>query len=96
MQVLRSAEFEVWYSSESAKIQSLVEARIFRIVNYDNLGDARHLGKGLAELRWKNGLRVYFSKLENRTVLLLYGGGKNDQKNDIKKARFLLEQHTYA
>ena len=94
MQITRSTEFERWLSTESAKIQALVESRVFRIENYDHFGDAKHLNEGLSELRWKNGLRVYFARVGNRIVLLLHGGGKNDQKNDIKKARILLERYT--
>lgn len=93
---MRSAEFERWLTAESAKIQALVESRIFRIEHYDHFGDARHLGEGLSELKWKNGLRVYFARTGARIVLLLHGGGKNDQKNDIKKARILLERYTTA
>lgn len=78
MQIIRSAEFERWLAAEPAKIQALVESRIFRIEHYDHFGDARHLGDGLAELKWKNGLRVYFARTGNRLVLLLHGGGKND------------------
>ena len=94
MQVIRSSEFENWLTAESAKIQALVESRVFRIERYDHFGDAKHLGEGLSELRWKNGLRVYFARVGNRVVLLLHGGGKNDQKNDIKKARVLFERYT--
>lgn len=94
MQVLRSSEFERWLGTELAKIQALVESRIFRIEHYDHFGDAKHLGEGLSELRWKNGLRVYFARVGARVVLLLHGGGKNDQKNDIKKARILFERYT--
>lgn len=94
MQVIRSTEFERWLAIESAKIQALVESRVFRIEHYDHFGDAKHLGEGLSELRWKNGLRVYFARVANRVVLLLHGGGKNDQKNDIKKARVLIERYT--
>ena len=94
MQIIRSAEFEIWLSNETAKIQALVEARIFRIEHYDHFGDAKHLGDGLSELRWKNGLRVYFARTGGRVILLLHGGGKNDQKNDIKKAQVLLKRYT--
>ena len=72
----------------------MVESRVFRIERYDHFGDAKHLGEGLSELRWKNGLRVYFARVGNRVVLLLHGGGKSDQKNDIKKARVLFERYT--
>lgn len=94
MQVLRSTEFEQWIKVESVKIQALIESRIFRMERYDHFGDVKHLGEGLSELRWKNGLRVYFARIGNRIVLLLYGGGKNDQKSDIKKAKILLVRYT--
>lgn len=94
MQVSRTVEFESWLSGESPKVRALIESRVFRIEHYDHFGDAKNLGEGLAELRWKNGLRVYFSRVGQRIVLLLNAGGKNDQKNDIKKARVLLERYT--
>ena len=94
MQVIRTTEFEGWLTGKPAKIQALVESRVFRIEHYDHFGDAKHLGEGLAELRWKNGLRVYFARIGNRAILLLHGGEKNDQKNDIKKARILFERYT--
>ena len=71
-----------------------MESRIFRIEHYDHFGDAKHLGEGLSELRWENGLRIYFARTDTRVVLLLNGGGKNDQKKDIKKARILLDRYT--
>jgi putative addiction module killer protein len=94
MKVVRSAEFEWWLAESTAKRQALVESRVFRIEHYDHFGDAKHLGDGLSELRWKNGLRVYFVRIGSRQILLLHGGDKNDQKNDIKKARVLIEQYT--
>ena len=96
MQVLRSKEFESWLNTQSAKLKALIEVRIFRVERYDHFGDAEHLGNGLSELRWKNGLRIYFARTDTRVILLLHGGGKNDQKSDIKKARVLLERYTTA
>ena len=93
MKVARTHEFEQWLASESAKVQALVESRVFRIEHYDHFGDAKYLGGGLSELRWKSGLRIYFARTDTRVVLLLHGGGKNDQKNDIKKARVLLSRY---
>lgn len=61
--MIRTPEFETWLKSESAKIQALVESRVFRIEHYDHLGDAKHLDDGLSELRWKNRLRVYSARV---------------------------------
>jgi putative addiction module killer protein len=71
-----------------------VEARVFRIEQHEHFGDAKHLGDGLSELRWKIGVRVYFARVGNKIILLLNAEGKNAQKKDIKKARLLLERYT--
>ncbi len=75
-------------------VKALIEARTYRIEHYDHFGDAKYLENGLSELRWKSGLRVYFGRVEKKIILLLHGGGKNDQKKDIKKAQILLERYT--
>ena len=94
MKILRSNDFADWLSALSARSQALVEDRILRIAQYDHFGDTKHLDDGLCELRWKNGLRVYYARTGARITLLLFGGGKNDQKNDIKKAQILLQRYT--
>lgn len=64
-----------------------------RILDHGHFGEARQLYSNLAELKWKSGLRIYFSIMrdkENRIVVLLLGGNKNSQKSDIKRAKNLL------
>src|SRR5215471_19902942 len=56
-----------------------------------------YLGDGLAELRWKSGMRLYFSRITDRqgtAVLLILGGTKHGQEKDITKARVLLRRYT--
>ena len=62
-----------------------MDARIARIEENNHLGDWKYIGDGLAELRWKNGRRVYFTKLKDKIILLLIGGYKNAQKKTLKK-----------
>ena len=47
----------------------------------------------VAELKWKNGIRVYFFKEDDETIFLLLGGLKNAQKKDIKKAKLLFQKY---
>ncbi len=78
------------------KGQAQIEARLARIERFDHFGDAKYIGNGLAELRWKNGYRVYFAKMEDKqrqTVLLVVGGTKHGQQKDIEKARILLRRY---
>ncbi len=95
MQLLieRTPEFMEWFESLNLKDQLQIDSRIQRIRDHAHFGDAKNLGDGLAELRWKNGRRVYFSKTGAIVILLLNGGLKNAQKKDIQKARLLLEHY---
>lgn len=93
MRVLKAAEFDEWLSGLSPYLQALVESRLRRIRDGGHFGDSKPLGKGLFELRWRQGLRAYFGYTQDaqgRAVLMLLGGDKNDQNRSIAKARALL------
>lgn len=88
-------EFIDWFNSLTAKTQAQIQARFFRITEYGHFGDAKKIGVSLAELRWKSGIRVYFSILKNEEgnlIVLLIGGNKNSQGMDILKAKKLLNE----
>jgi putative addiction module killer protein len=68
-------------------------ARLERIEEYGHFGITNFLGDSLAELKWKNGTRVYFIILrprKDKTILVLLGGNKNSQVSDIRRARKLI------
>ena len=54
-----------------------------------NFGDCRPVGNGVSELRlfFGPGYRVYFGEDENQIVVLLCGGDKGSQSQDIKIAK---------
>ena len=90
--ILTTDEFLEWLESLGNKRRVLVDSRLDRIMESGHFGDLKQLGGGLYELRWKNGIRVYFSFLAGdggRIVLMLWGGDKNGQDRDIVKARRL-------
>ncbi|VCU69064.1 hypothetical protein PIGHUM_01124 [Pigmentiphaga humi] len=57
---------------------------------HGQLGDTRHLGSGIIEMRlhFGPGYRIYFAQ-ERSCYLLLWGGTKNSQTRDISMARAL-------
>ncbi len=59
-----------------------------------NFGDFKSLGSNLFELRIITGpaYRVYYTKKGDEVVILLVGGDKSTQSNDIKKAREILKE----
>ncbi len=51
----------------------------------------------MAELKWKNGRRIYFSVTledDGQILILLLGGNKNGQNRDIRKAKLILQKLT--
>lgn len=91
--IKKTSEFEKWYNGLREKEQTQIDARLQRIQNAGHFGDAKNLGEGLAELRWKNGWRVYFFRESFTGIILLIGGSKNAQEKDIQRARFLLRRY---
>lgn len=65
-----------------------MRARINRL-RLGNLGDCRHLGEGIYELRihLDPGYRVYFGDVDGENIVLLCGGTKRTQRRDIEKAQ---------
>jgi len=81
--------FTNWYKSlRDKRAQARIDVRIAR-VRTGNFGDCKSVGEGVFELRvdYGPGYRVYFGRIESMIVLLLCGGDKSSQEDDIKKAR---------
>jgi putative addiction module killer protein len=59
-----------------------------------NPGDVKLLEGGISELRidYGPGYRVYFTRKGNQLIILLAGGDKTTQNNDIQKAKKLAEE----
>ena len=85
--IKQTKEFNKWFVKQSLKIKAQVSDRADRLQEYGHMGNTKALGNNLFEFKWKDGLRVYFSFIENKIVLLLNGGNKNDQKKDIERAK---------
>ena len=73
---------------------NLVKTRIavrIRRMQLGNVGDAKSVGDGVFELRFDfgPGYRVYYTEREGEIIVLLAGGDKSSQKQDIEKAKQL-------
>jgi putative addiction module killer protein len=80
--------FRLWLSTLDTTTRERVQRRIFRL-ELGNLGDHNALLDGLWELRlvFGSGYRIYFGKDSGASVVLLPGGSKAAQRQDIWKAR---------
>lgn len=70
------------------RAREIIHNRIDRL-RLDNLGDSRSLGNGLFEIRihYGPGYRVYFGQSGKNIILLLCGGNKSTQQQDVNLAR---------
>ena len=59
-----------------------------------NFGDYKSVGNNIFELRITTGpgYRVYYTKQGDKIIVLLIGGDKSSQNDDIKKANNILEE----
>ena len=69
------------------RARARIQARVERLAA-GNPGDVRPVGEGVSELRIKHGpgYRVYYKKQNQEIIVLLAGGVKRTQINDIKTA----------
>lgn len=80
--------FSDWLESlRDIKARAKIRARLDR-VEAGNLGDVRAVGQGVCELRidYGPGYRVYFGQVETTVILLLSGGDKSTQEEDIGRS----------
>ncbi|MGB6117892.1 MAG: type II toxin-antitoxin system RelE/ParE family toxin [Mesorhizobium sp.] len=87
IEVRQTAQFREWLSSlKDVRAAARIAIRISRLED-GNLGDAKFFD-GIGEMRidYGPGYRVYFVQRGKVLVILLCGGDKKSQKQDVKKA----------
>lgn len=79
---------------KDVQARSRIRVRVSRL-QLGNFGDCKSVGGGLLELRIDHGpgYRVYLARRGDTLVLLLSGGDKRMQAQDIKQARVYLADY---
>ena len=79
--------FREWFDKLNSEASRKVTTTLYR-VGLGNLSNAKSVGGGVYECRvhFGRGYRVYFGKEGDVIVILLGGGTKQRQSNDIKLA----------
>lgn len=95
MKTIHTTEtFDGWFAGLRDKQAVLrIQARIDRAED-GNFGDCGPVGEGVSEMRihYGPGYRVYFTQRGMEIVILLAGGNKSTQSQDIKAALDLARQ----
>lgn len=94
MDIKQTEAFRTWYTHlKDKRALAMIAKRIDRLA-YGLVGDAKPIGEGVSELRvdYGPGYRVYFKRRGNTLIVLLCGGDKRTQDDDIKLAKKLAKQ----
>ena len=77
-----------WFSNlRDRQAKARINTRIRRL-SLGNPGDVKPVGEGISELRvdYEPGYRIYFIQRGATVIVLLAGGDKRTQQQDIKQA----------
>ena len=93
IEVRQTKEFSAWlHRLRDANAAARIIARIRRL-EHGNPGDTRSAGKGIMEMRvaYGPGYHICYAHRGAQIVILLCGGDKRTQRQDIEQARILAE-----
>ncbi|NJL22849.1 MAG: type II toxin-antitoxin system RelE/ParE family toxin [Leptolyngbyaceae cyanobacterium SM1_3_5] len=88
IEVRQTETYSRWFNAlRDRQAKARIDIRIRRL-SMGNPGDVKPVGKGVSELRidYGSGYRVYFKQRGDTLIILLAGGDKSTQEQDIKTA----------
>ena len=88
IEIRQTAEYAAWFDNlKDRQVRVRIGVRVDRL-SLGNPGNVKPVGGGVSELRidYGPGYRVYFVQRGNTLVVLLAGGDKRTQDQDIKTA----------
>ena len=94
IEVRQTIEFSDWlHRLKDVNAVARIVARIRRM-ELGNPGDVRSVGHGVMEMRiaYGPGYRIYYVQRGAAIVILLCGGDKRTQRQDIKRSQALAER----
>jgi putative addiction module killer protein len=86
--------FQKWrLGIKDSRVRATIASRLDRLA-FGLMGDVRPVGSGISEMRIHigPGFRIYFKQQGPTIIVLLCGGNKSTQSNDIKKAISLADK----
>lgn len=89
-----SSPFGQWFSALDSAAASKVTTALYRL-QFGNFSNVRPVGAGVSEYKidFGPGYRIYFGQDGNTLIVLLGGGSKKTQGNDIDRARTCWQEY---
>lgn len=95
-EIVESETYRTWFAGlRDLHVRARIDARIRRL-SLGNPGHHRVLTRGIVELKIDigPGFRVYYTQREQTLVILLCGGDKSTQQNNIHAAMRIAQDWT--
>lgn len=86
----KTSEFDKWLRKlKDLRAKAKILVRIHKLEQDEHFGDCEPVGDGIRELKinYAKGYRVYFREKDSKIIVLLIGGDKSTQQNDIQRAK---------
>jgi putative addiction module killer protein len=83
----KKSPFKNFYQKLDFTYQIFIDNRFKRIIKDGNLGNVNSVGDKVFELKFDNGIRIYFGRQNNIFIIILAGSFKDDQQQAIEKAK---------
>ena len=86
----KTAEFDKWFKKlNDLRAKAKILFRLQKLEKDEHFGDCEPVGDGIRELKinYAKGYRVYFKEIDGKVIILLMGGDKSSQQQDIVKAK---------
>jgi putative addiction module killer protein len=94
IEIRRTETFDRWLRKlRDPNAKARIQIRIDRLAR-GLFGDVKDIGQGLSELRvdYGPGYRVYMMRRGDMLMILLCGGDKRTQDNNIKQAKMMADE----
>ena len=86
----KTNEFDKWFQKlKDLRAKAKILFRIQKLQDEEHFGEWKPIGDGINELKinYAKGYRIYFKETDGKIIILLIGGDKSTQEQDIKKAK---------
>ena len=93
-EIERTEQFDAWFASLKDRGAKIRIAKRLEAMTWGGFGDHKQIADKLFELRmfYGPGYRAYFTIRGGKIILLLIGGDKKSQADDIRKAKAMLNR----
>lgn len=93
-EIRTSPVFDKWLKKLQDPINRARIMSRFQRIESGNFGDVKVIDNQISEIRFTfgGGIRIYYTMINKQVLILITGGNKSTQQQDINKAKMIVDQ----